>query len=187
MKGLFERCGDFGRKRPVTAIGIVIIIFYLVVAIPLIVLLATNVPPSGFKTATGTVAEYKHHVKDNPNIIDYWTNDSSSYLDVKFTDGTYYRLIGTSYNHTDDGLFERISVGTQMTVIYKDGGFGGTNFIYGVDYMSANYLNPDDVVAEIAEGITAKNIGYSVALGAATVVAIVAFIIVYKKLKKKEI
>lgn len=187
MEGLFKRCGNFGRKKPVLAIGIVIIICYLVVAVPLIVLLATNTPPSDLKTATGTITEYKHHVNDDQSFIDTLANVPPSYLDVKFTDCTSYRLIGTSYNHTDDSLFNRISVGTQMTVIYKDGGFSGPNFVYGIDYMNTNYLNPHDVIAEIAAGISATNISYSVALGIATVTAVIVFVIVFKKYKKKEV
>lgn len=146
----------------------------------------THIAPPDLKTATGTISSFNHHERNDPNPIDYWANDASSYLDVKLSDGSSFRAIGIRYNNLDNKLFSKLAVGTEITITYEDAGWGGgLDNIYGIEYYGTAYLNTENVLADFKAETKSTVIGCSIAIAVITVVAGGAFIANYFKFKYK--
>lgn len=173
-------------RKPFIILGVIILTVYFALVAVFITLICTSNTLPDLKTTTGTISSFNHHEKDDPNVIDYWANDTASYLDVKFTDGTYFRAIGIRYNNIDSGLFSKIAVGEEITIAYEEKGFGGgPNLIYGIEYLGTTYLNTENVLNDLKTERKASVTGYSIGIAVLTVVAGGALITSYLTFKRK--
>ena len=168
-------------------INIILGFWYAVFMVVLIVLLCTlNVLPE-LKTATGTVASFKHHERTDPDLLDYILNTTdSSYLDIKLVGGESYRANGVRYDNVDRTLFKVLAVGGEIKLIYEDRGFGGgIDWIYGIEYNGKEYLAVDAALADLKSERKITVIVCPVIMGVLTALVIVWGIFNYCKFKRK--
>ncbi len=186
MSRFFERIAKIGKTRPFSVINIAIFSWYAIfMGILLAVLLTDNVPPE-LTTAKGTIVSIKHHDRTDPDALEYITNDTSSYLDVKLSDGGAYRAIGIRYDNIDRELFDVLNVGSEIKLIYEDRGFGGgIDIIYGIEYYGKTYLSSDDALSDLKSERKITVITCSVIIGALTILAGVGVFFNYRKFKRK--
>ena len=186
MSRFFERIAKIGKTRPFSVINIAIFSWYAIfMGILLAVLLTDNVPPE-LTTAKGTIVSIEHHDRTDPDALDYITNDTSSYLDVKLSDGGAYRAIGIRYDNIDRELFDVLNVGSEIKLIYEDRGFGGgIDIIYGIEYYGKTYLSSDDALSDLKSERKITVITCSVIIGALTILAGVGVFFNYRKFKRK--
>lgn len=183
---MFTRFIEYCRKKPFFAVCFVIAIFYCVFAVPLLVFGAIDRTPDRLYTATGVVAETKHHEKSTPNIIDFiFAYSDTAYFDVRFEDGSFFHTVGINYDHLDKIRLSDLSVGTEITVLYdKKGFFSGPDILYGIECNGITYLDSEVVLSETQRNNREISTGCWIALGVLTAVAGIAVAIAYPKTKR---
>ena len=183
---MFERFYRRFYKKPFLVFNIIIPVIYAFCIIPLIIMMCLHNPPK-LKETTGTIASYYHYVNDDHSFFDSLANTPSSYLDIRFADGSYFRAIGIRYENIDESLYSTIYVGSEITLLYEDGGFASNNWIYGIDYNGTSYLDTKKVLAELAKERRSTITGCSIAIGVLTLIAVGAFIWNFVKNKPKPV
>lgn len=186
MLKFLTRTTDVIRKHPFGTINIIMFIWYAIfMAILLAVLFTHNVPPE-LKTTTGTIASFKNHDMTDPDVIDYIINDTSSYLDIRLTNGESYRVSGIAYGSIDQELFTVMAVGSEIKLTYEDRGIGGgADWVYGIEQNGKTYLSVDDALSELKSERKITVIVCPVIMGVLTVLVGIGFIFNYRKFYRK--
>ena len=181
---MFETMYSKVRKRPFLTLCIIITVIYLAIMGVLITLMVTTyAPPADLKTANGTVTKLNY--KADEDIIDHIINNST-YFNVTLDDETFFETIGVSFANIEKDFFDKITVGTKITITYEEGNFFTSNKIYGIEYNGKTYLNPDDVLADLENENKSAYIICPVFMGIATLSAAGLIFLSYKKVKPQK-
>ena len=140
-------------------------------------------PPKNLQETTGIIASYKQHDTEWYDYIGGF--GTGSYMNVTFEDDTFFEAKGISYDNINRELFEIISVGEEIKIIYNSS-FGRPNHIYAIEYNGVNYLLVDDVLGDYKESAKTMNlVGLITIVSAVVMGGIGLFFVNYKYRKKK--
>ena len=139
-------------------------------------------PPKDLKEVTGTIAEFNQY-------DDNWTDayfGISSYFDIRFEDGRFFKATGISYDNINRELFKKIQVGEEIKITYSSS-FSTPNRIYAIEYNGVDYLLLDDVLKSYANEAKTSHITGAIIIGVSVVAGGVALFVVNWKHRKKNI
>ena len=138
--------------------------------------------PTGLKQQTGIVSKFNQY--DEKWYDDIFGNSKGSYFDVRFEDNSYFEATGICYDNIDRTLFEKLEVGEEITITYKDE-IGSPNKIYAIKYNGKNYLLLDDVLNEYSKNEKTAHIIGPIIIVLSISVGTVLLILNYKRNRNK--
>ncbi len=138
--------------------------------------------PTGLKQQTGVVSKFNQY--DEKWYDNIFGNSKGSYFDVRFEDDSFFEATGISYDNIDRTLFEKLEVGEEITITYKDE-IGSPNKIYAIKYNGKNYLLLDEVLNEYRQDEKIAHIVGPIIVVLSISVGTVLLILNYKKNRNK--
>ena len=187
MKRWIEKYAAFLKRHIRTkfvAFNVLIAIALLFVLTMSLFSIAAYRQPTDLKQKTGVVCKFHHY--DKKWYDDIFGYSTGPYFSVRFEDASYFEATGICYENIDRTLFEGIKVGEEITITYFEK-IGGPRKICAIEYKGESYLSLDDVLIEFSRS---ENVVHTVASSAVVIsisVAVVLFIINYKRNRAKYI
>lgn len=187
MKRWIEKYCAFLKRHIRTkfaAFNVLIAIALLFVLTMSLISIAAYRQPTDLKQQTGVVCKF--HQYDKKWYDDIFGYSDGPYFSVRFEDDSYFEATGICYENIDRTLFEEIKVGEEITITYFEK-IGGRRKICAIEYKGESYLSLDDVLIEFSRS---GNVVHTVASSAVVIsisVAVVLFIINYKRNRAKYI
>lgn len=155
-------------KRWILACNLAIVMAALIaIAIGLFVCFAYR-DIKNLKETTGKISGFKQYDADFTDAI----VGRGSHFNVTLQDGTFFEAKGIAYDNIDRALFEKISVGEEITLTYSHG-VTRPNRIYAIEYGGKEYLSVEVVLPlyEKKDGSSTVTGAVIIALSGASAIA----------------
>ena len=142
-ENIFNKFANKLTKNRLVAFNILICMVVVTCIVYGLISLLSYQQPENLQEVTGTVAEFKQRDEQWYDFIG--GGGKNSFFDVRFEDGTLYQATGISYDNIDRELFDKLSIGDEITLTYS-ARWSGPNRIFAIKYNGDNYLLLDDVL-----------------------------------------
>lgn len=165
--------------------NILIIFLSLFLILPCLLLtFSYDKEPKNLKEATGIISEFKHYEKKWYDYIS--SNSKGPYFCVRLEDGSFFETTGISYSQIDMELFDNLSIGEEIKIIYEEEKPMSPDKIYAIEYNGKTYLSLDNVLDEFEDNAKTAHIVCPIAIIVIIAVAGILIFFNYKHNKKRK-